>query len=80
MEYFPNPFRDQLEIKFNHALEANAEMDVLDVFGRLIQTQELKKGTDHISLKGDKFPAGALLIKIRQGNGDIATFKAIKTQ
>ncbi len=80
MEYFPNPFRDQLEIKLNHALEANAEMDVLDVFGRLIQTQELKKGTDHISLKGDKFPAGALLIKIRQGNGDIATFKAIKTQ
>ncbi len=78
LDFFPNPFTDQLGINFNHALEADAQLDVMDVFGRIFQTMELKKGTEKVSIKGADLPDGAILVKIRQQNGDIATFKAIK--
>ena len=80
LDFFPNPFKDKLEIKFNYALTDNAELEVLDIFGRLLQSKELHMGEDHTIIKGDDLPAGALVIKINQQNGDIATFKAIKTK
>lgn len=80
LDFFPNPFKDQLEIKFNYALTDNAELEVLDIFGRLLQSKELNIGEDRAIIKGDDLPAGALVIKIKQQNGDIATFKAMKTK
>lgn len=79
MEYFPNPFKDQLEIKFNYPLANDAQLEVTDIFGSLLYSESLKAGTDHLNLKGNDLPAGALLIKVRQGE-DVATFKAIKTK
>ncbi|MCZ2100419.1 MAG: T9SS type A sorting domain-containing protein, partial [Chitinophagales bacterium] len=77
-DYFPNPFTDQLDIKFNHVLDSDADLEVLDVFGRLLDSGSLVKGTDHITLKGEKYPDGALVIKITQNDGEVASFKAVK--
>lgn len=79
LDFFPNPFKDKLEIKFNYALTENAELEIFDIFGKLLQTISLDAGADHVSLNGDDYQAGALVIKIKQQNGDISTFKAIKT-
>lgn len=79
LDFFPNPFKDKLEIKFNYALTENAELEIFDIFGKLLQTISLDAGADRVSLNGDDYQAGALVIKIKQQNGDISTFKAIKT-
>ncbi|MCZ2102539.1 MAG: hypothetical protein LC107_13490, partial [Chitinophagales bacterium] len=59
-DFFPNPFTEQLDINLGHALDSDGTLEVLDVFGRLLHTATLEKGTDHVTLKGDKFPDGAL--------------------
>lgn len=79
LDFFPNPFKDKLEIKFNYALTENAELEIFDIFGKLLHTISLDAGADRVSLNGDDYQAGALVIKIKQQNGDISTFKAIKT-
>ena len=78
LEYFPNPFKDHLEIKFNHALNEQAHLEVMDIFGSLLQSKDLNNGTSQVTIDGADLPGGALLIKIRQGDGDTAIFKAIK--
>lgn len=78
VEYFPNPFKDRLEIKFDTALETVTQLEVSDVLGRLIQTIELNKGTKHFSLIGDNIPDGPIVLKVKHQGGDIATFKAVK--
>lgn len=80
LEYFPNPFKDHLEIKFNHALNEEAQLEVMDIFGSLLQSKDLNNGTSHVTIDGTGLPEGALLIKIRQGDGETAIFKAIKTK
>lgn len=78
LEYFPNPFKDHLEIKFNHALNEHAQLEVMDIFGSLLQSKDLNNGTSQVTIDGADLPEGALLIKIRQGEGETAIFKAIK--
>lgn len=80
LEYFPNPFKDHLEIKFNHALNDHAQLEVMDIFGSVLQSKDLNNGTDHVRIDGSSLPEGALLIKIRQADGETSTFKAIKTK
>ncbi len=76
---FPNPFLNQLEITFNNALNDDAVLKMYDIFGQLIITQPLSKGTQAIKLETATVSNGAYIIEIEQKDGSKSILKAVKT-
>src|SRR5690606_12865330 len=54
MVVFPSPTNDAVNIRFPHALPANASLDVLDINGRLVLHERLEKrpGIRQINVAG----------------------------
>ena len=80
LDYFPNPFNDRLEIKFSSALKVQAQLEVIDILGRSLYSEDLAKGTESVSVKGHGLPDGTLMIKLKQRDKEVAVFKVVKTK
>lgn len=80
MAFYPNPFKDYLEISFSYPLSEDAQLELYDLLGKHLSTKTISAGADYIKLSGEEIPNGALLIKIHYKNGEISTFKAVKSE
>ncbi len=80
LDYYPNPFNDQLVIKFSSALTAQTQLEVIDILGRSLYSEDISKGTESVSIKGQGLPEGTLMIKLKQQNKEVAVFKVVKTK
>jgi hypothetical protein len=76
---FPNPFLNVLEFTFNNALTDDAVLKMYDIFGQLVITQTLIKGSQQLKLETATVPNGAYVIEIEQKDGSKSILKAIKT-
>jgi len=76
---FPNPFLNQLEITFYNALNDDAVLKMYDIFGQLVLTQHLSKGSQAIKLETSTVLNGAYFIEIEQKDGSKSILKAVKT-
>lgn len=67
VRYFPNPVTDQLSIQINSELDGDAQLQVLDLYGRLLQTKqfEMMTGSNDVKLDFSSYVPGMYLVKIR---------------
>jgi endonuclease I len=61
---YPNPTKDNLNIKLYETLQGNSTLQVADVTGRIVKTQSLNASQLNISLDVKNLPAGRYFIKI----------------
>jgi endonuclease I len=61
---YPNPAKDNLNIKLYEALGGNSTLQVADVAGRIVKTQSVSATQLNISLDVKSLPAGRYFIKI----------------
>jgi len=76
-EIFPNPFTDKLTINFNHPLQKDAVLKITDIFGKVIKTSVVDKGSVEAHVSGDDLPYGAFMIHIKTEDGNTSSMKAI---
>jgi Secretion system C-terminal sorting domain len=80
LKYFPNPFKDNLNITFNESISSDATFTIRDVFGNEITKNMIPKGSIDYTLDGQNLPNGALLIEIKTLDGQVSVMKAIKIE
>jgi endonuclease I len=61
---YPNPTKDNLNIKLYETLQGNSTLQVADVTGRIVKTQSVNASQLNISLDVKNLPAGRYFIKI----------------
>jgi hypothetical protein len=78
----PNPFLDQVDISFELLEKSKLDIEVRDIWGRLIKTiasREYTAGTQNFTWDGTSLPDGVYLLFLRTENGAIAK-KMVKVQ
>lgn len=80
VSYFPNPFRDVLNIEFNKPLPSDATLKIKNVWGQLVKEQVVTQGSTKAAVTGADLRNGALIIEIVDGDGVVSTLKAIKIE
>jgi hypothetical protein len=61
---YPNPFSDVLNFKFSSAIEGNIKINIFDVRGRLVFSQEQKTVENILTLTSLNFAAGTYFVKL----------------
>jgi hypothetical protein len=61
---YPNPFSDVLNFKFSSAIEGNIKINIFDVRGRLIFSQEQKSVENILTLTSLNFAVGTYFVKL----------------
>lgn len=77
---YPNPTTGQLMISFDDPIGSNLKVSVLDVLGRLIQSQVLKKGMNDYELNLSEKPEGVYMIRLGDESGGNVQRKVIKIE
>ena len=76
---FPNPVKNKVSIRANHARNADIELSVYDSNGKQVMLQRLHfSGNGVAELNMDKLAPGAYTIKMYSGQPGEASFKVIK--
>lgn len=66
---FPNPANDSFFIKFEKPLQNEAQINVIDLTGKTVDTFLLGKTSDKIEISSEKWNRGAYLICVQSVNG-----------
>ena len=61
---YPNPAKDEVMIEFNHALKANAMLEIYGFAGNLLQTSVLQSGYQFISVSVKELKSGIYYYRI----------------
>jgi exonuclease III len=67
---YPNPFRDEVRIRFLLDRDAWVEVEVVDLLGRVVHRvagEHRQRGAHEVRIEGDALPAGQYLIRMRAG-------------
>lgn len=66
MSVYPNPIQDKINISFNLQDEKDVSLNVTDIDGKLIHTQNLGKinGEIHQTIDASKYPKGIYFVKV----------------
>ncbi len=72
LDVYPNPAKEQLNIRLNSINAAEATICVIDNLGRIVLTQQndLANGLNTISLNTDNLPSGVYFIRIQDNFGN----------
>lgn len=70
MRYYPNPIADQLHIKLESDIAGTAQLDIMDVLGRKIETQsiEINAGTNEFDINFSQMTPGMYLLHTQLGD------------
>ena len=75
IKIFPTEVKDQVNISFANPLEKDAQMNILDMNGRLIQSQRLQENTSQELLNVSHFAPGMYFIQMEMnGQLEVARF------
>ena len=78
IQVFPNPFNEELKIRFPKATKFEGNIEVLDVSGKVILSNSLKQSEDKYLLDTETLPAGIYFCRI-DINGLTQMHKVVKT-
>lgn len=78
IEVFPNPTNTFLTISFSRSTPKYGELQILDLWGRVVQTETLAYGTEEFQLTMEALPAGIYFIKVMDGQVPIWIEKVVK--
>lgn len=78
LDIFPNPFKDVLEIKLNTPFKQVSQLEIYDVLGKLIISQNIEAGTDYLKIDGKAIPQGTVMVKISCNGEEVITSKVVK--
>jgi hypothetical protein len=70
-DIMPNPATDYCVITLNEILSSNATMQIIDVTGKVVQTQNLSSGVQSYTLDISLLPAGSYFISITTEESEI---------
>lgn len=73
---YPNPTQNNINIKFNSAVQNNLNYELFDIQGRIIRSQRVEFNNTTISLS--TLPASIYMLQIKSDNKILKTFKIIK--
>ena len=68
---YPNPFVDAFSVEFATPLPQNARAELLDLNGRLLNSQPVAAGSERLQMQGLDLPAGAYLLRLTSGSGEL---------
>jgi Zn-dependent metalloprotease len=76
---YPNPFNDQLTVKFNSDLKETVKVEISDMFGKTIENRmwNIDMGTNNLDLNLEDYAAGMYFLKVTSAEG-FALQKIIK--
>ncbi|MFH0867561.1 MAG: M4 family metallopeptidase [Bacteroidota bacterium] len=76
---YPNPFNDQLTVKYNSGTKETVKIEINDIFGKTINIMEwnIDMGTNKMNINLDNYSAGMYILKLTAANG-FALKKIIK--
>lgn len=83
LQIFPNPFSNQLNLRFTSSLDQTVEVVVYNSLGQALfmNSQEMAIGENKTTLNLESLKAaGLLLIQLKEANGVIHTQQVIKIQ
>ncbi len=70
LEIFPNPAKDQVSIALNLENRADVAINIRDINGKLVKTQNFKKlarGTKDVTLDISRLAAGSYILSLQEG-------------
>lgn len=70
-DIIPNPATDYCVITLNEMLSSNASMQIIDITGKVVQTQNLSSGVQSYTLDISLLPAGSYFISITTDESEI---------
>lgn len=73
---FPNPAKDELNVKYQIEKKENVEIHLFDVLGKEVYFQSgtnLKTGQQHISINTSSFPEGVYFLNVSSGGNRSVT-------
>lgn len=65
VQVYPNPFSEQIQLRFGQPLAAGMQLRLLDISGRLLYTDQAATGDVHKTLRGDLLSPGVYLLEMR---------------
>ena len=78
MEVFPNPIHDVLRIVLKLDLVKQSQLEIIDIYGRIIKQEFLKKGLDHYEINSSGIEPGVYLLRLSDEDGVIDFVKIVK--
>ncbi len=81
MRAFPNPFSSQIDLKFNSSVSQQVNIQVSDVTGKLIYSENkaVTNGNNELKIDGSSFSQGMYFVKMYLENGKLSsTIKVVK--
>jgi PKD repeat protein len=75
---FPNPTSGDMTLEFGKALESDAQLSIMDLTGRLLQTVAVEAGQTRQSLSINNSPAGIYLLRVTSEGGNIWSGRVVK--
>ncbi len=81
IEMFPNPFSQEIQIKYTLSTAGTMSVEFFDLLGRpvkAIQESQVEPGVYHAQLNALDFPTGTFYYKVKYENGKPVTGKIIK--
>ena len=64
-DIFPNPAQDEINLNFASLKNVPGTVELFDILGSILTTQELQQGNNRIPLPAAKFPDGIYLYRIK---------------
>jgi hypothetical protein len=77
MHLFPNPAKEQFTLQLDQALDTNAEVLLLDQYGKLITRRQIQAGTPMIEWNTAQLAAGTYILKLTTASGLMTTTKRL---
>lgn len=77
---YPNPFTDELNVRFGEVYPSGGDLSIIDVSGRVIFRQTLESSADHVLTLSEpwlKAGPGVYFIRVRY-DGEVKTSKVVK--
>jgi hypothetical protein len=76
---FPNPFAESITLNLATPLATAADLELLDVNGRLLRSQALAAGTETTQMEGLSLPAGNYLLRVVTADGKVEMVRLLET-
>lgn len=76
LSVYPNPTTNFLTLKIEDSAIADYSFQLLDLHGRLLETQKVKSASTNVAM--ERFPKAIYLLKVSKNNQVIKIFKIIK--
>ena len=78
IHFFPNPTTGELTLRFDGATPSQGQLQILDLYGRVVQQQPLVAGTAEQILSIEALPAGVYFVKVLDEGIPVWAGKVIK--